>query len=99
MMPTPQLPTALMPRRTLRCMCQSALLAIAAAASVPAVAAQAHASDGGTARASAALDFRIVVPEAVRFVYGQEQRDLTRQHTSRTVEVVEGRRVTTVARP
>lgn len=76
-----------------------ALVAMGLVVSVPALAAQPHAAEGTATRASAALDFRIVIPETVRFVQGQEQRDRTRQFTSRTVESIDGRQVTTVARP
>lgn len=60
---------------------------------------QASVSGPNANRASASVDFRIVIPETVRFVRGQEQRDRTRQYTSRTVEVVDGQQVVTVARP
>lgn len=67
--------------------------------SAPAFAEQSHAPQGPGTRTSASLDFRIVIPETVRFAHGQEQRDRTRQFTSRTVESIDGRQVTTVARP
>jgi hypothetical protein len=57
------------------------------------------AAETGPRQASASLDFRIVIPETVRFEQGEEQRDRTRQFTSRTVEQVSGRQVMTVARP
>jgi hypothetical protein len=63
------------------------------------MAAQPPTAQASLPRASAALDFRIVIPERVRFSQGQEQRDRTRQFTSRTVESIDGRQVTTVARP
>lgn len=74
-------------------------LVVAVLIGLPATAAQSRAPDGPGTRASASLDFRIVIPEAVRFTQGQEQRDRTRQFTSRTVESIDGRQVTTVARP
>jgi hypothetical protein len=64
-----------------------------------ALAEQASASGPDASRVSASVDFRIVIPETVRFERGQEQRDRTRQHTSRTMEVVDGQQVVTVARP
>ena len=70
-----------------------------ALASAPAAAADRPTAGDSGARASAAVDFRIVIPETVRFSQGQEQRDRTRQFTSRTVESIEGRQVITVARP
>lgn len=78
---------------------RSALLALTMASVMPALAGEAGVREAGGTRASAALDFRIVIPETVRFVRNEEQRDRTRQYTSRTVEFVDGRRVTTVARP
>lgn len=68
-------------------------------ASPTALAEQTSAVDGKATRVSASIDFRIVIPETVRFVRGQEQRDRTRQHTSRTVEVLDGQQVVTIARP
>lgn len=92
----PTAPTTSLPRRGAW---QAAVLVLALVTSAPALAAQARGSGEAGVRASAALDFRIVIPETVRFVRNEEQRDRTRQFTSRTVEVVDGRRVTTVARP
>lgn len=76
-------------------------LAFAAAllAAPEARAAQSVVSGPAANRASAAIDFRIIVPESVRFMRGQEQRDRTRQYTSRTVEVIDGQRTMTIARP
>ncbi|GHA70276.1 hypothetical protein [Cognatilysobacter bugurensis] len=65
----------------------------------PIVMAQPHAPGENPSQASAAVDFRIVIPETIRFVRNQEQRERTQQYTSRTVEAVDGRQVVTVARP
>lgn len=91
-----------LPRRARRTAANVALawsFAAALSASPAAFAEQALASGPDAARASASVDFRIVIPETVRFTRGEEQRGRTRQHTSRTVEVVDGQQVVTVARP
>lgn len=84
-----------------RCAAKAAIpLSFALAfASPAALAEQASASGPGAGRVSASIDFRIVIPETVRFERGQEQRDRTRQYTSRTTETVNGQQVVTVARP
>lgn len=98
--PATHAPLAARPGRPAhRLLAAVALLATLASAS-PAVLAATASTSGPEARsASASLDFRIVIPETVRFERGQEQRDRSRQFTSRTVEEVSGRQVVTVARP
>ncbi|MFC0677629.1 hypothetical protein ACFFGH_07205 [Lysobacter korlensis] len=78
----------------------TALAATLLAISAPSVlASTTSAAETGPRQASASLDFRIVIPETVRFEQGEEQRGRTRQFTSRTVEQVSGRQVVTIARP
>ena len=87
-------------RRSARHIVARAVLATAAAvlAIAPAQAEQRQAQ-GNASSVSASVDFRIVIPETVRFVESREQRGATRQFTSRSVERIDGREVTTVARP
>lgn len=76
------------------------LVLVAALAASTGARAEQHVVTGDTARASASLDFRIVIPETVRIEHGREQRDATRQYTSRSVETTgDGREVVTIARP
>lgn len=75
------------------------VFAAALTASPAAFAEQSSASGNQPLRTSASVNFRIVIPETVRFERGQEQPGPTRHHTSRTVEVVDGQQVVTVARP
>jgi hypothetical protein len=86
-------------RRVVQGVAVALSLATLLSASPAALAEQASAADGTATRVSASIDFRIVIPETVRFVQGQEQHDRTRQYTSRTVEVVDGQQVLTIARP
>lgn len=92
-------PPPILRRRAMIRVWQTVALGAAVLVSLPATAAQSRAPEGPGTRASASLDFQIVIPEAVRFTQGREQRDRTRQFTSRTVESIDGRQVTTVARP
>lgn len=101
-MPTPtRATTPSAPRgttRTRRAIRALSFAAVALAASGAALA-QTDQPRGTSARASASVDFRIVVPETLRIRDGEPPADPTRQHTSRTVQTVEGRTIVTIARP
>lgn len=99
MMPAPTPPSVPMTRPREGRAWRSVVLALALASSAPALAVETRAPESAAPRASAVLDFRIVIPEAVRFVRNAEQRDRTRQFTSRTVGIVDGGQLTRVARP
>ena len=71
---------------------------LGAVAFVP-VHAESRQAQGDARTASASVDFRIVIPETVRFIESREQQARTRQFTSRSIERVDGREITTVARP
>jgi len=75
-------------------------LAISLLAGTGSAMAEQHMASGADARsASASVDFRIVIPETLRMVEAREQRDPTRQFTSRTTEHADGREIITLARP
>lgn len=75
-----------------------AVLALIVATS-PVLAASTQASGEQATKASAGLDFRIVIPETLHINSEAQRRARSQPVISRTTEVAAGRTVVTVARP
>lgn len=75
-----------------------AMLALIMATS-PVLAASTQASGEQATKASAGLDFRIVIPETLHINSEAQRRARSQPVISRTTEVAAGRTVVTVARP
>jgi hypothetical protein len=75
-----------------------ALVALVLSAS-PVLAESTQASGTQAVKASAALDFRIVIPETLHVDSQSERRARSQAFVSRTTQALDGRVMVTVARP
>ncbi len=75
-----------------------AALALILSAS-PVLAESTQASGDQAVKASAALNFRIVIPETLHFDSQAQRRARSQAFISRTTQALEGRMLVTVARP